>query len=113
MVAAGEGDSFVATFCFPPAFSGFNGHFPNQPVLPGVCLVQAVLAAAEMALKQKLNLTEIVLTKFIAVVLPNEEITAVCSVRDQVIRATLSRGKERIAEIRLRVNDAQTTSGRL
>ncbi len=102
----GAGDEFSAEFCFPPAFRGFSGHFPGNPVLPGVCLVQAVLCAAGTASAAKLKLTEIVLAKFISAVLPDEKIVAAGRMNDGVIRAKLSRGEERIAEVRLRVENA-------
>ncbi len=98
--------TFSAKFCFPASFSGFDGHFPDQPVLPGVCLVQAVLVAVEQALGQKLELTEIVLAKFFSVSKPDETLTAVCRVNEEMIRAKISRGDDRIAEIRLKVTYA-------
>jgi 3-hydroxyacyl-[acyl-carrier-protein] dehydratase len=104
--APGDG-TFSAEFCFPASFRGFDGHFPEQPVLPGVCLIQAVLVAAEQALAKKLELEEIVLAKFIAVTLPDEKLSAACSISgDGMVRANVVRGEDRIAEIRLRVRDA-------
>lgn len=35
--------SRAMTFTFPPDFTGFSGHFPDNPILPGV--VQAMAAA--------------------------------------------------------------------
>jgi len=98
--------TFSAELCFPASFSGFDGHFPEQPVLPGVCLVQAVLVAAEQAMDQKLELAEIVLAKFFSVSQPDETLTAVCRVNEGMIRAKISRGDDRIAEVRLRIDYA-------
>ena len=105
-LGVGEKDSFSVEFCFPASFSGFDGHFPDQPVLPGVCLVEAVLVAAEQTLDQKLELTEIVLAKFFSVSQPDETLTAVCRVNEEMIRAKISRGDDRIAEVRLRIDYA-------
>ena len=101
-----EDGALLADFCFPSTFSGFDGHFPEQPVLPGVCLVQAILVAAEKALDRRLELTEIVLAKFFSVSQPDEILTAVCRVDEEMVRAKISCGEERIAEIRLRINYA-------
>lgn len=101
-----EEGTFSATFCFPPSFTGFDGHFPDNPVLPGICLVQAVLVAAEQALGQQLSLREIVLAKFISVVLPDDRLTAVCRVDEEWVRAKISRGEDRVAEVRLKVTHA-------
>lgn len=99
--------AFCASFCFPPSFAGFDGHFPGQPVLPGVCLIQAVWVAAELALGRKMDLVEMVLAKFVAVALPDEMLRAECSVSDDnMLRAKIGRGGDRVAEIRLRVRDA-------
>jgi len=101
-----EEGSFSSEFCFPETFVGFDGHFSGRPVLPGVCLVQAVLVAAEQALGKKLELAEIVLTKFFAVVLPDEKLNTTLNADEKMIRAKISRGEDRVAEIRLRVQDA-------
>ncbi len=98
--------SFTAEFLFPASFSGFDGHFPDQPVLPGICLIQAVLAAAEKTLDRKLELVEIVLAKFFSISRPDETLTAVCKADKDMVRAKISRGGDRAAEIRLRVRDA-------
>ncbi len=105
-VTAMKEGSFTAEFCFPGSFTGFDGHFADQPVLPGVCLIQAVLVAAELVLKQKPVLTEIVLSKFTAVSLPDETLRAACTVNEDMLRAKISRGADRVAEIRLRVQYA-------
>jgi 3-hydroxymyristoyl/3-hydroxydecanoyl-(acyl carrier protein) dehydratase len=38
-----DAESLTARFCFPEDFIGFKGHFPNHPVVPGVCKIQAIL----------------------------------------------------------------------
>jgi len=103
-IESAEEGAFTAEFRFPASFSGFSGHFPDQPVLPGVCLIQAVLVATEMALGREAALTEIVFAKFIAITQPDEILTAVCKVNDDMVRAKISSGEERVAEIRLRVD---------
>lgn len=98
---------FSASFCFPSSFTGFDGHFPEQPVLPGICLVLAVIVAAEKALGKKLELEEMVLAKFFSVVLPDEALTAECRISDDnMVRAKIAHGDNRVAEIRVRVRDA-------
>ena len=107
-VRLGEIDTgnLSAQLRFPESFSGFDGHFSGQPVLPGVCLVQAVLVAAELSLNKKLNLTEITLSKFFAVTLPNEKLDAAVQIDGETVRAKISRSGDRVADIRLRVEYA-------
>ena len=46
--AAGEG-KFEAELRFDPEFPGFAGHFEGNPLVPGVCLIQAAELLAERA----------------------------------------------------------------
>ena len=39
--------SGVAVFAFPPELEVFKGHFPGQPLVPGVFLIEAARTAAE------------------------------------------------------------------
>lgn len=50
----------------------FEGHFPETPVLPGVCHMQMVVDAASEALKRHLKVEEGTDMKFTAVVDPRE-----------------------------------------
>ena len=101
-----EKESFTAEFCFPASFSGFKGHFPGQPILPSVCLIQAVLVATQQATGRNLELSEIVLSKFFAVTRPDQKLSAAIKMDEDMVRAKISRGEDRVAEIRLRVRDA-------
>jgi len=48
----------------------FNGHFPGNPVVPGVCLIQIIKEVLENTLKRELFLFESSNIKFISVVQP-------------------------------------------
>ena len=50
----------------------FEGHFPNNPVTPGVVQMQMVKELMEAHLQQKLALKEMGRCKFMAVLNPNE-----------------------------------------
>ena len=68
----------TARFVFPPEFIGFKGHFPNRPVLPGVCSIQAVTAIFKTLKKEEIRLREIVLAKFFTPVSANQELFFEC-----------------------------------
>lgn len=51
----------------------FDGHFPGQPVVPGVCLLQIVKDTLESALNYPVVLTKADYLKFIAPVVPAED----------------------------------------
>lgn len=50
----------------------FKGHFPGQPVVPGVCLTQMVKEVIEEVVNQPLRMSKASNIKFMAVVNPEE-----------------------------------------
>jgi 3-hydroxyacyl-[acyl-carrier-protein] dehydratase len=49
----------------------FKGHFPGQPILPGVCSLQIVKEILEGALEQSLSLDNASNLKFLEIIDPN------------------------------------------
>ena len=50
----------------------FEGHFPGQPVVPGVCMMQMVKEIMELVIEKKLQLSKANEMKFLAVINPQE-----------------------------------------
>ncbi len=50
----------------------FEGHFPNQPVVPGVCMMQVVKEILELVIGKETNLVQAAEMKFLAVINPLE-----------------------------------------
>jgi 3-hydroxyacyl-[acyl-carrier-protein] dehydratase len=100
----------TARFVFPPEFIGFKGHFPNQPVLPGVCNIQAVTAIFKTLKKREVRLREIVLAKFFTPVSPNQELFFACrntkEKKDQSLIKVLvvNDDGKKIAELQLKLS---------
>ncbi len=65
-------EEFEGTVCFPPEFPGFQGHFPGNPMLPGVCHIVLAQAAAERAAGRPLELVSLRRTKFVAPAVPGK-----------------------------------------
>jgi len=88
-------------------FIGFQGHFPGQPVLPGVCMIAAVLAAVQRSTGQKLVIKNIKLAKFFSPVLPYDAVTMDITMNPvesaTSIRAWLSIDDRKVAHISLSV----------
>lgn len=70
-----EEEGCKACLIFGEDFTGFSGHFPNAPVLPGIVMIQLALMMCERAGGEPLNLVCIREAKFTEPVLPGEEIT--------------------------------------
>ena len=52
----------------------FPGHFPGQPILPGVLLLERVMSLAQACLSQPLDVCSVVNVKFLASVLPGDQL---------------------------------------
>ncbi|HTS45120.1 MAG TPA: hypothetical protein VMH01_12040 [Puia sp.] len=48
----------------------FEGHFPGQPVVPGVCMMQMIKELLEMILKEKTRLIKADSAKFLSMIDP-------------------------------------------
>jgi len=59
----GEGE-YVCSMDFDPAFRGFEGHFEGNPIVPGVCLIEAARVAAETVLGKSLSTRRIAQCRF-------------------------------------------------
>ncbi len=102
------GGNITARFIFPSDFSGFKGHFPGRPILPGVCKIQAVIAMLEKWHEKNVCLTEISMAKFFAPVCDNQEIIILSGKIDKAsdepkIKALVTSGGKKIAELQLKL----------
>lgn len=108
---------FRALLKVDPGFMLFPDHFPGQPVLPGICLVQAVLLAGEAWLGgTALGLGTLKSAKFLGVVRPGDEVVIEGSATRHddgsvQIKADLSRMGKRIAKVSLTASQAIATTG--
>jgi 3-hydroxyacyl-[acyl-carrier-protein] dehydratase len=50
----------------------FEGHFPNQPVVPGVCQMQMIKEIVEHVTRKQTNLAKAADMKFLAVIDPRQ-----------------------------------------
>jgi len=68
-----------AQFVFPKEFIGFRGHFDNNPILPGICKISAVVVMLEKYYNKAFRLKEVVTAKYVAPVTYAQKITFVCN----------------------------------
>ena len=96
----------TALFRFAADFPGFRGHFPANPVLPGICLVQAFVVAAESRRGFPLRLHRIRSARFVAPAGPGDVIDVAWEEHElgggQVaLSGRATRAGERVAEASL------------
>ena len=90
----------TATFTCPEHFSGFNGHFPQKPVLPGI--VQLMMAHYVATMGKKHPLIAVKRAKFTRLVKPLDPIT-VCAINAELSNDQLSNTIQ--STVTLHVND--------
>ncbi|MEO7522815.1 MAG: 3-hydroxyacyl-ACP dehydratase [Ferruginibacter sp.] len=69
------GKTIVTTLDINALHPIFEGHFPGQPVVPGVCMMQMIKELVETELKYKMQLRKADHLKFLAVINPIENPT--------------------------------------
>jgi 3-hydroxyacyl-[acyl-carrier-protein] dehydratase len=90
-----EANEIKASLELDEKHSIFEGHFPGQPVVPGVCMMQAVKELVERHLGKKLIIHEADNMKFLSVLDPrtNKVVDAAISVKEDnasvVVNASL------------------------
>ncbi|TDX02274.1 3-hydroxyacyl-ACP dehydratase [Dinghuibacter silviterrae] len=73
-----------ATLVFDPAHRIFEGHFPGQPVVPGVCMMQIVKELVEKyVLGTPTRLTHADAAKFLRMIDPRETASVEAEVRHE------------------------------
>jgi 3-hydroxyacyl-[acyl-carrier-protein] dehydratase len=93
----------------------FSGHFPGQPVVPGVCMMQLIKELVEVSTKTKLNLREADNIKFLSVIDPhvNSVLNAAISLSkresDLIVTASLFADTVTFFKLKAVLNPAATT----
>jgi 3-hydroxyacyl-[acyl-carrier-protein] dehydratase len=107
-VTARNGE-ITATLCFGKDFIGFQGHFPRNPILPGMCLLETVLVLIERFKGKSVHMTELMVSKFFAVVHPDQRVTVDCKLNGDTVIANVTIDTQRIAQIKMKAAYAQET----
>ena len=62
----------TATISLNPTHDIFNGHFPGNPIMPGVCMMQIVAELSTAALGKKVSLKKANQAKFLIPIIPQK-----------------------------------------
>jgi 3-hydroxyacyl-[acyl-carrier-protein] dehydratase len=74
------------------------GHFPGNPIVPGVLLLDEVIGAAERWLGREINVRELPQVKFLQPLRPEESARIRLSVAGQSLKFAIERGETAIAQ---------------
>jgi len=72
--AADNGDG-TCTFSVPGSFSGYRGHFPGNPILPGIVQLSFIRRLAERRLGIPLRLAGVRRIKYLRLITPDLPVT--------------------------------------
>ena len=70
-----DGETIHATIKLNPGHEVFKGHFPGNPVMPGVCMIQMIKELSEEATGKTLFLSVASNIKFMAIINPEKNDT--------------------------------------
>lgn len=90
--------SDTSTLSIDASHPSLAGHFPGQPIVPGVLLLDRVLARAEECLKVRINFTSLPVAKFTRPLLPGEVALLRLEVHDTEIKFDITKDDARIAQ---------------
>lgn len=76
-----EGGNIHATLHLNARHRIFEGHFPGQPVVPGVCMVQMIRELLEAVTSKTLRLQQSDYIKFLSVIDPSKQKLIAADVR--------------------------------
>jgi 3-hydroxyacyl-[acyl-carrier-protein] dehydratase len=101
-----DGHSLSGTVVFNPEHRIFAGHFPGQPVVPGVCMLQILKEYLEKMLAAKLILQKASQVKYLALIDPVQvpEVQVEISFKDEkgVVAASARLYKEPMTFLKFR-----------
>ncbi len=76
-------DEIVADFEVGPESPWFSGHFPGEPILPGVAQLEMVFDTIQGFSPKSLRVTSIRKVRFKQMIRPNDSIRIIAKPRDQ------------------------------
>lgn len=69
---AEEREEYTARIALNAKHAIFKGHFPNNPVMPGVCMMQVIKELVEKVTEEKLFMQQISNVKFLSLINPEK-----------------------------------------
>ena len=105
LTVSGE-NGLCAHFIFPEEFVGFQGHFENHPILPGICKILAVVAMCSKHYDKVFRLKNVVSAKYVAPVTYAQRITVDCDLMPREngainVHAVIKKEEKKVAMLKL------------
>lgn len=95
-------DGLIRALFVPPAdFPPFNGHFPGNPILPGVAQISLVTGVLKKAFNQEFVLSTVKRIKFMAPATPGMLLSISIKFDNGNVNADITSGENRISNLKL------------
>ncbi len=101
-MTANEMTRHIATLQIPAQHPALTGHFPGNPIVPGVVILDAVICAAEAWLGARFHVAGLSQAKFLAPLKPDEGARIELQLREKLLDFAVYRGQDSIAKGTLR-----------
>jgi 3-hydroxymyristoyl/3-hydroxydecanoyl-(acyl carrier protein) dehydratase len=88
----------TASFTIPSNHAALPGHFPGNPVVPGVVVLDHVIRVLEASGIPLPQLRKLKQVKFIEPLLPDQEATVTAEIGDAALSFSVTRGGRTIAK---------------
>ena len=100
-IAERAADKVVCSWTVPEDLPYLAGHFPNQPVVPAVAIIDAALEVLSQGLKQKLSLQKVKNAKFTSPLLPGTTVQIEAMKISEFEWSVDFKGEQQVAKILL------------
>jgi 3-hydroxyacyl-[acyl-carrier-protein] dehydratase len=96
----------------------FKGHFPGQPVLPGVCMLEMIAEIAGSHLKQRFRILDAPLIKFLNMIDPGKDPLILFEINYEIasgkipVTGRISSGSRVFMKFQMTLESALTTENR-
>lgn len=94
-----------------PDLACFNGHFPGEPILPGIVQLKLVSDLVTLSEKKKICMSGVSRVKFRSLVRPSDrlDIRAVCEEEGSLYRFTITRETETVCSGKIYFAQCEST----
>ena len=92
-----------ATFTFPEDFVAFNGHFPQQQLLPAVIQVELAVFVLSKELKKDVKLKTVKKAKFVSPIFPKDTVNLTYDNKDTFYDISIKKDEKIISTFQISV----------
>ncbi len=96
-----ETREITGTITLPVSFSGFRGHFPQNPILPGVCEIMILKELLRQGAGIHADHAEIRNAKFFAPAGADEVLELSCTISQNTASCRIMSGEKKICTLKL------------